>query len=414
VVKTILKVIGLVVLVLVVAAGAVALYIDRSGLPHYPPGHVTLKVDVTPERVERGRKTVEMLCVACHLDLKTGALSGKRMDDMPPQFGVAYSANITKDPEYGIGTWTDGEIAYLLRTGIKRDGTYAPPWMIKLPHLSDEDLEDVIAFLRSDDPLVRPVPVRTHPSEPSFFAKFLVHVAFKALPYPKGPVFAPDPSDKVAYGRYLVQGKGQCFGCHSADFSTVNDLEPEKSAGYLGGGNAMPDLSGRIVSSANLTPDAETGIGSWSDDDFVRAVRFGVRPDHSVLVYPMLPMPELSEAEVRDIYAYLRTVPPIHNAVPRPPVSALSEASAGKAAYYRYSCNSCHGDAGVGLYDLRKGGRDFPTDEALIAYVRDPQKLRPGVKMPTWDGVIAEEDYAPLAAYVRSLGAAKEAPAPSP
>jgi mono/diheme cytochrome c family protein len=414
VVKTILKVIGLVVLALVLAAGALALYIDRSGVPHYPPGHVTLKVDVTPERVERGKKTVEMLCASCHLDPKTGALSGKRMGDVPPQFGVAYSANITKDPEYGIGAWTDGELAYLLRTGIERDGAYAPPWMIKLPHLSDEDLADVIAFLRSDDPLVRPVPVKTHPSEPSFFAKVLVHTAFKPLPYPKGPIVAPDPADKVAYGRYLVQGKGQCFGCHSADFSTVNDLEPEKSVGYLGGGNRMPDLDGRVIPSANLTPDAATGIGSWSEDDFVRAVRFGVRPDHSVLVYPMLPMPELGEDDVRDIYAYLRTVPPIHNAVPRPAAAALSGLSAGKAAYYRYSCNSCHGDTGVALYDLRKGAKDFPTDEELMAYIRDPQKFKPGVKMPTWDGVIAEEDYAPLAAYARSLGTPTEAPAPKP
>jgi cytochrome c553 len=176
----------------------------------------------------------------------------------------------------------------------------------------------------------------------------------------------------------------------------------------------MPDLNGRVVPSANLTPDLETGIGSWSEGDFVRAVRFGVRPDHSVLVYPMLPMPELTGEEVRAIYAYLRTVPPIHNAVVRLAVATSSSASAGKAAYYRYACNSCHGDTGVGLYDLRRGATDFPTDEELISYIRDPQTLRPGVKMPTWDGVIAEEDYAPLAAYARSLAVPKEPPGPRP
>jgi mono/diheme cytochrome c family protein len=123
-----------------------------------------------------------------------------------------------------------------------------------------------------------------------------------------------------------------------------------------------------------------------------------------VLVYPMVPFPELSEDDVQAIYAYLRTVPPIHNNVPRPPANTVSGASAGKAAYYRYSCNSCHGDTGIGLFDLRKGATDYPTDDSLIAYIRHPEVRKPGVKMPTWDGVIAEEDYAPLAAYVRSLG----------
>jgi cytochrome c2 len=58
------------------------------------------------------------------------------------------------------------------------------------------------------------------------------------------------------------------------------------------------------------------------------------------------------------------------------------------------------------VYDLRKGAKDFATDEELIAYIRHPEVSKPGVKMPTWDGVIAEEDYAPLAAYARKLGAA--------
>ena len=77
----------------------------------------------------------------------------------------------------------------------------------------------------------------------------------------------------------------------------------------------------------------------------------------------------------------------------------------GDSAYYRYGCNSCHGDTGLGMFDLRKGHRDFPTDDAMIAYIRHPEQFKPGVKMPPWDGVIAEEDYAALAQHVRKLGA---------
>lgn len=391
---------------LVLAIAGILFYIDRSGIPHYPPGKIDLKVEVTPERVERGRHTVQLLCASCHLDNGTAALAGKHMDDAPPQFGVIYSQNITRDPEFGIGTWTDGEIAYLLRTGVRRDGRYAPPWMAKLPLMADEDLKDVIAFLRSDDPLVRPVKAKQPACKPSLFTKVLARVAFKPLPYPAARIDAPNPADRVAYGRYLVQGRAVCFPCHSADFAKINEEVPERSAGYLGGGNALNDMNGRIVKSANITPDPETGIGKWTEDEFVRLLRSGVRPDATVIEYPMMPFPELSDEEARAIFAYLRTVPPIKNKVPRRAVPAVAGADLGRAAYYRYGCNGCHGDSGLGLYDLRKGAKDFPTDDELIAYIRHPEIKKPGVKMPTWDGVIAEGDYAPLAAHVRGLGAA--------
>jgi mono/diheme cytochrome c family protein len=403
--KKALKFLGLALLVVVLAAGGGAAYIAATGIPRYPPGSVQLTVEVTPERVAQGRRSAQMLCVGCHLDTNTGKLSGHRMPDLPPQFGVAVSANITQDKETGIGSWSDGEIAYVLRTGIKRDGSYAPPWMVKLPNLADEDLKDIVAFLRSDDPLVQPVAHKAAPSEPSFFSKLLCRVAFKPNPWPSQPIPRPDPGDPVAVGRYLVNAHAQCFECHSQDFAKNDQLRPERSAGYLGGGNAMPDLVGRTVMTANLTFDEDTGLGKWSEDDFVRALRFGVRADRSVLAYPMVPYPELTDGEARAIFAYLRTVPQIRNAVPRPPAQQVSGGEAGRAAYYRYACNSCHGDTGLGMFDLRKGASDFSSDEALITYIRHPELVKPGVKMPTWDGVIAEEDYAPLAAYVRKLGA---------
>jgi hypothetical protein len=120
------------------------------------------------------------------------------------------------------------------------------------------------------------------------------------------------------YGRYLVTGRWQCFGCHSADFTTVDDLHPERSGGYLGGGNGMPDVTGRIVYSANITPDSETGIGDWTLEQFRRAVVEGIRPDNRPLLYPMVPFRLLTEAELEAMFAYLRSVPAIQNKVPRP------------------------------------------------------------------------------------------------
>src|SRR4051812_32789431 len=108
--------------IVVVVAGLAAVIAFR-GIPKYKAEAVALKVEVTPARVGRGQKLASMLCADCHMDPSTGKLTGRLMNDVP-QFGVVYSKNITQEPVAGIGKWTDGQIAYLLRTGLKPDGTY--------------------------------------------------------------------------------------------------------------------------------------------------------------------------------------------------------------------------------------------------------------------------------------------------
>jgi mono/diheme cytochrome c family protein len=409
--KTALKWLGIVLGTAAALVAVAAAYVAATPIPHYPVVKVDFPVDVTPERVARGKRSVEMLCAGCHMDSATGALTGKRMLDAPAQFGEVWSRNITAHPVKGIGSWTNGEIAYLLRTGIARDGRYTPPWMVKLPNASDEDLRDIVAFLRSDDPLVQARDVDDRDSRPSFLTKALCRVAFKPFPYPAQEIVAPAPGDKVAYGRYLVTSRLVCFSCHSADFSTNDEMHPEKSSGYLGGGNAMPDIGGKLVTTANLTPDPETGIGRWTGDEFRRALKEGIRPDNRPLRYPMVPFRPLADEEADAIFAYLRSVPPVRNKV-KPPEAYVVAGDRGKQVYYAYGCNGCHGDSGHGQYDLRKGPAKYPTDDELIAWIRHPERLRPGIAMPTWDGVIKDEEYAPLANYVRSLAKAAAAAAP--
>jgi mono/diheme cytochrome c family protein/cytochrome c553 len=410
-VKKALKWIGTAILVVAVAVGAVATYVALSPIPSYPVVKVDFPVEVTKERVARGKRSVEMLCAACHLDSATGGLTGKKMPDLPGQFGEAWSRNITAHPVKGIGSWTNGEIAHLLRTGISRDGRYTPPWMVKLPNASDEDLRDIIAFLRSDDSLVQPVDKDNQESRPSFLTKVLCRVAFKPFPYPTQEIAAPAKDDKVAYGRYLVNSRLLCFGCHSADFKTNDDLHPERSAGFLAGGNPMPDLGGKLVHTANLTPDAETGIGRWTEEEFRRALKEGIRPDNRPLRYPMVPYRPLDDDEVAAVFAYLRSVPPVRNEVQAPEAYVVA-GDRGKQVYYAYGCNGCHGDTGSGQYDLRKGPQKYPMDAELIAWIKHPERLRPGIAMPTWDGVIQEEEYPPLVGYVRSLASTASESAP--
>jgi mono/diheme cytochrome c family protein len=281
--------------------------------------------------------------------------------------------------------------------------------MPKFPHHSDEDIDSMIAFLRSDDPRVAATDLPpAGETKPTFLAKALSHVAFKPLPPPKGPIAAPPKTDSVAYGRYLVFTL-DCYGCHSADFKTMNVLEPEKTPGYMGGGNTLTGEGKKPIRTANLTADDETGIGRWSEAEFVRALRKGFRPDGRVLAYPMGPKPELTDEEAASIYAYLRTIPKIKNAVPRPaPPPPLVAGATGKALYTQYGCNTCHGDTGKGaIGDLRTANTTYPADGDLRKWIEDAPSIRPNTRMPGWKGIIKEQDYAPLMEYVRYLSAQK-------
>jgi mono/diheme cytochrome c family protein len=401
--KKALKVVGSIFGVVLLCVGAFALFVAFDWPVMKPVYAAELKVTSTPARVARGKQLVSIRCAGCHYDQKTDALTGVHMADAPKEFGSIYSHNITQHPTKGAGRYSDRELVYLLRTGIRRDGVFSGPFM-QSPKLADEDMYSIIAFLRSDHPWVRPLDVDDRDWEPTFLAKVLMHVAFETVPMPKATVPVPDLADQVAYGRYVVDGMADCFACHSKDFKTMNVVEPEKSEGYLGGGNPTLDAEGKVVFSANLTMDAETGIGKWSEDDFVRTVRTGIRPDGRALRYPMFAYPELSEAEVKAAFAYLETVPTIRNQVDRnfPNVEAIA-GSEGEKLYHKYACVSCHGESGQGICDLREASKLYETDEKLLAFLHDPSKFVPGTKMPTWSGIIAEREYAPLIAYVRDL-----------
>src|SRR3982751_6646751 len=158
--------------ILILIVGCFAAFISIRGIPHYTAEKITVKVESTPARVERGQVLVSLLCSHCHLDPNTNKLTGREMAEVP-QFGQIFSKNITHDSVHGIGKWTDGEIIYLLRTGLKPDGTYLPPYMAKVPHMSDEDVYSIISFLRSDNPRVAADNTVHPPTKPSFLTKFL-------------------------------------------------------------------------------------------------------------------------------------------------------------------------------------------------------------------------------------------------
>lgn len=120
---------------------------------------------------------------------------------------------------------------------------------------------------------------------------------------------AAQAESETERGRYIVEVIGACGNCHSP----TGPDDPDQSM-HLSGGRPL-DERGMYAVPPNITPDVETGIGAWTDDEIIRAVREGVRPDGRILGPPM-PFAEyrkISDRDARAIVAYLRTVSPVRN-----------------------------------------------------------------------------------------------------
>lgn len=316
--KKALKILLYLLLACVGLVAIAAAYIQIKGIPHYPyapsPEIAQLKVPADSLMIERGAKIAALLCSECHMG-QDSKLSGRSMPDVPKEFGKIATLNITHDPVHGIGNWTDGELYYFLRTGIRKDGSWAPIFMPKFPLMADKDLKSVIAWLHSNDPKLEAREKEFPPNNYNFLMKFLSNVAFSAPPLPTKPIVIPDSSNLIAYGKYVADDLCACYACHSKDFKTIDILVPERSEGYYGGGNPMLNYEGELIPSANITMDPATGIGKWTEAEFIDAVKFGKKSNGPALRYPMFPHTTLTNKELQGIYAYLKIIPPIQNQV---------------------------------------------------------------------------------------------------
>ena len=263
---------------------------------------------------ERGKNLVFTICSGCHYDPKVNRFIGRSLNDLPKIAGHLYSANLTHSSTHGkTGQYTDAELFYLLKTGIARNGRFMP-YMMK-PMMSDKDVNDIIVYLRSDDPPLAAADTTVGPTHINLIGKIGMRVAASPQPYDTG-IARIDENDPVVYGRYLVGVIG-CYHCHSKKTLGIDFHYPEKSKGYLQGGIKLKDPKGNRLYGPNLTPDKETGIGSFTLEDFDKAVRHGLSPSGRKLSPPMDHFTSLTDKQLNAIYTYLRTVPPVHHKVTR-------------------------------------------------------------------------------------------------
>ncbi len=307
-------------LIVILAGGFAWLALRKPAMA--PPS--SIKVEATPARLSRGKELFEKIanCEDCHSQRDISKFAAPTIPgttgggfEFPVELGFpgkVASANITPDPETGLGAWTDGEKIRAIREGVSRDGRALFPLMpyTYFRSMSDEDVYSVVAFMNSLPPIKKRMP-RTE-------LNFPVNLLIKGAPRPvDGPVPEPDRSNRLKYGKYLVT-MANCVVCH-----TPEDKGQLVESQLFAGGREFRVGNFQVLS-ANITSDAETGIGAWSEEKFVnkfinyRPFAEGTPPvatQANFTLMPWMAFARLPEEDLKAIYAHLRTIPAKNNKV---------------------------------------------------------------------------------------------------
>jgi mono/diheme cytochrome c family protein len=129
--------------------------------------------------------------------------------------------------------------------------------------------------------------------------------------------FEPTPQ-RAARGKYLVENVAGCFACHTK-LDPGDPAGSYASASKRGGGASMEADGEPWLVAPNITPDRETGVGEWTDDQLARAIREGVSRDGRAL-FPLMPyggFRNMSDEDLASVVVYLRSVEPVRNQLPK-------------------------------------------------------------------------------------------------
>lgn len=351
-------------------------------------------------------------CWGCHQspprDANAAPNGGMLFDlsDAGPGFGKWYSRNITPDTETGLGGWTDGEIVQALREGLNKDRrTLFPIMPTDWYHgMADEDVLAVVAYLRSIPPVKNHVTER----EPSFVAKALFTFGLMKPKEPiTEPVTAPPRGITPEYGRYVSNHLAGCAECHTP--RNLQDGQFYLDSLFAGSSFPMDSDEGNSIHSyaRNITPDVETGIGSWSEDQFINAVTTGVRPDGTVLT-PHMPYAYYkfwNEDDLKAVFMYLKTVPARKRTVPANEFDARLKTAQGSergGLVFQSRCQVCHGENGSGAQPTNVKLAEVAAslnDQELKEFISSGQM---NLKMPAYGKTLNDDELNDVVAFIRA------------
>jgi mono/diheme cytochrome c family protein len=258
-----------------------------------------VQVARTPAQVARGQQLAN-ICVSCHTPGNQLPLSGSNFAakfGMPP-LGTLYAPNLT--PSGNISDWTDGELIRAIREGVHKNGRS----LLIMPsanfhNMSDEDVEALVAYLRSQPARGGPTPS----NQLNVLGAIFTNLAdFRVAQPPAGQVTAPQPGTPE-YGKYLVDVVGGCRDCHGAQ------LQGGVDRGAIG-----------PPAGPNLTQI----IPKWSEAEFMTFFNTGTMPGGAKVPIltlpsgfsePRMPWPTVrasaSDEDLKAMYAYLHSLKPI-------------------------------------------------------------------------------------------------------
>jgi mono/diheme cytochrome c family protein len=315
--KTFLKILGSILLVLVLLVAGVYAWASFAAHRTYAAKHETHTVDfpipfpvsegnidnpglALEQAVERGRHLViaRFACIECHGDNFGG---GVMIDAFP--IGTLLGPNITMGAGSRTLEYTAKDWDRIVRHGVLPDGRAATMPSEDFQKMSDQELSDIIAYIRSRPPVDNTVaaPVFGPLGKILVATRQLVPSALVIKEHQAAhEVYPPEPLPNVQFGAHLA---GICSGCHGASLA---------GGPIKGGDPAWPPAR-------NLTPHP-TGLAGWTYDDFMAAMQQGVRPDGTPIQMPMLLVAKyannMTPVELQALWIYLNTLTPVENAIP--------------------------------------------------------------------------------------------------
>ena len=257
---------------------------------------------------DRGQYLVEalMACDNCHSPRskegydRTRRFSGGSQVFADKDYSVRGS-NITPDEESGIGRWSDSELKAAVVSGVGPKGRLAPVMPSESYRaLTAEDLDAVVAFVRSVPPLKSDLPPqeRRGALEPR-----------RPIPGAEAPFDDATLVDPLRRGLY-VASLARCMNCHSGETEGAPDLENR-----LGQGGKIFRTPAGVAVASNITSHPTKGVGAWSDQELKRAITEGLGRDAMPLAPTMANLSKahfskMTETDLDALIAWLRTLPP--------------------------------------------------------------------------------------------------------
>ena len=318
--KKFMKIVSIVVGVFVFLLIGGSVYFNSTFPKEIPVSNI--KVEITPERIARGEylATNVAMCIDCHSQrdfskfggpVKPGT-EGMGGEVFGKEMGLPGTIPVRNITPAGIGDWTDGEIIRALTSGINKHGEALFPIMPYdgFAEMDEEDLYSIVAYLRTLKPIDNEVGERN--------LDFPVNYIVKTLPLNTySPKQAPDKSNPKEYGKYLVK-MASCHHCHTQ----TNEGEPVAGMEFAGGSEIHMPFG--TIRSANLTPDVETGLGSWTKEQFIQRFKsmatdemknIPADPGGFNTIMPWSMYGGMSEEDLGAIYEYLHSLKPVKNLV---------------------------------------------------------------------------------------------------